>query len=106
MPDGKLQCGSRILNFHLTREAQSKGIIKFVYTNVNDNPDDIFTKGRAYNTWSPFMKHLLFWRGMEFLKDKVVAKGSENRSSTPPLYQAKGTPQQYFKLDIRHILGY
>ena len=77
-----------------------------MHTNVNDNPDDILTKGRAYNTCSPLMKPLLFWRDMEFLKEQVFAKGSENRLSTPPLYQDKGTPQQYFKLDIRHIIGY
>ena len=29
----------------------------------------------------------------------------ENRSSTPPLYQAKGTPQKSFKLYLWHILG-
>ena len=29
----------------------------------------------------------------------------ENRSSTPPLSQAKGTNKQYFKFDLWNILG-
>ena len=58
------------------------------------------------NTWSPLIKLLLFWRDMDFFKDQVIAEGSENRSSTPPLYQAKGAPQHSFNLDLRHVLGY
>ena len=29
----------------------------------------------------------------------------ENRSATLPLSQYRGTPQQFFKIDLRHILG-
>ena len=68
MTAGKLQRRSQILNYHLTRESQANSIIKFVHMNVNDNPDDIVTKNRAYNTWFTLMKPLLFWRDMEFLK--------------------------------------
>ena len=94
-----------ILNYNLTREDQVKGIIKFVNTNGNDNHSDIVTKSCASNTWFAPMKHLLFWHEMEFIKERVVANGSENMLSTPPLSQAKGTPQQSFKIDLRHILG-
>ena len=47
---GKLQHRSHIINYHHTREAQAKGIIKFVHMNGNDNPADIVTKSRTYNT--------------------------------------------------------
>ena len=99
----KLQRRSHILNYHSTREAQTKGIIKFLHMNGNENPSDIVTKSRAYNTWLPLMKPPLFWRDMEFLNGKVVAEGSENRLLTPPLSQAKGTPKQSFKFDLRHF---
>ena len=105
MPAGKLQRHSCILNYHCTREYQAKLIIKSVRINGNDNPADIVTKSRSSNTWFPLMKPLLFWRDIDFLKKRVVAEGSENRSSIPPLYQSKVTPQQSFNIDIKHILG-
>ena len=40
------------------------------------------------------MKPLLFFRDTDFIKEQVVAEGNENRSSTTPISQAKGTPQQ------------
>ena len=88
----KLQLPSRIIKYYRTREAQVEGVIKSVHMHGNENPSDIVTKSRAYNTWSPLMNPLLFWRDMDFLKEQVVAKGSENRSSTPPLYETMGTP--------------
>ena len=54
--------------------------------NDNDKPDDIVTNICASNTWFPLMKYLLFWHDMNFLIERVVDEGSENRSSTPPLY--------------------
>ena len=54
----------------------------------------------AYNTWFPIMKPLIFRHDMEFLKEQVVSKGIENRLSTPPIYQAKVTPQQFLILGI------
>ena len=104
MPSGKLQRRYHILDCHGTREAQAKGIIKFLQMNGNENPADILTKIRASNTWFHLIKPLLFCHGMDFLKEQVFAKGSENRSSTPPLFQAKGAPQKSFKLDLWHIL--
>lgn len=73
--------------------------------NGNDKPADIMTNSHASNTWFPLMKPLLFWHDMIFLKERVVANKSEIRSSTPPIYQAKGTTQQLFKLDLFYILG-
>ena len=105
MPAGKLQCRSNVLNCHLTRESHAKGIIKFVHMNLNKNPADIVTKSRAYNTCFPLIKPLIFWLDMVFLKERVVAEGSENRSSTPLISQDKGTLQKSFKLDIRNIRG-
>ena len=105
MPAGKLQHRYHILNYHRTREYWTKGIIKFVHINGNNNPAAIVTKRHASNNCSHLMKPFIFLRDMDFLKKRVVAEGSENRSSTPPLYKAKDTPQQYFKLDIRHIIG-
>ena len=99
----KIQHRYHIINYHCTRESQAKDIIKFVHMNGNDNLADIMTKSRAYNTWLPLMKPPLFWRDMEFLNGKVVAEGSENRLLTPPLSQAKGTPKQSFKFDLRHF---
>ena len=101
----KLQRCSHILNYHRTWEAQAKDIIKFVHINGNDNPADIVTKICASNTWSPLKKPLLFWRDMNFLKEKVFSEGSEKSSSTPPLSQAKSTPHQLFKINLWHILG-
>ena len=69
MPASKIQLHYHILNYHYTRESQKKGIIKFVHMNVNDNPADIVTKIRAYNTRLPLMKPLLFWSDVEFLKE-------------------------------------
>ena len=105
MPAGKLQRPSRILKYNCTKKAQVKSIIKFVHIDTNDNPDENFTKSRASNTWSPLMNTLLFWIEMEFLQEQVVVKGSANRSSTPPLYQGKGTTHQSFNIDLRYILG-
>ena len=45
------------------------------------------------------------WRNMDFLREQVVDEESEKRSSTPPIYQSKVTPQQSFKLYLWHILG-
>ena len=101
---GKPQRPSHIFNWNRTRKAQIKGIIKFVHIIGNDNPTGIVTNSRAYNTWYPLMNPLLFWRDMDFLKDQVVSEGSENRSQTPPLYQAKGIPHESFNIDPRHIL--
>ena len=53
MTAGKLQCWSNIINYCRTQESQAKGIINFVHMNVNENPSDIMTKSRAYNTWYP-----------------------------------------------------
>ena len=105
MPAGKLQFQSHIHNYQRTQESQAKGIIKFVHMNGNEKPANIVTNSRAYNTWSPLMIPLLFWRDMDFFKEWVVAEGSENSSSTTPLSQATGTPQKLFKLDLWHILG-
>ena len=85
MPARKLKYPSHIIKYHCTREVQVKGIIKFVHKNGNDNPADIVTKSRASNTWFPLMNPLLFWSDMDFLKEQVVAEGSEDRSSTSPL---------------------
>ena len=79
MPAGKLQCRFHILKYHRTREAQAKGVIKFLNINGNENPTDIVTKSRTSNTWVPLMKLLLFWRNMVFLKYQVVAKGIKKR---------------------------
>ena len=105
MPVGKLQLCSHILNYHHTMKSQAKGIIKFLRMNGNENPADIVTKSHASNTWFPLMKPLIFWRDMDFLKDPVVSEESENRSSTPPLSQSKGTPHQSFNIYFRNILG-
>ena len=82
-----------------------RALSKFVHRNGNDNPDDIVTNSCASNTWSLLTKPLIFCHDMEFLKAEVVDEGSENRSSTPPLSQSKGTPHQSFKLYLRHNLG-
>ena len=50
------------------------------------------------------MKPHIFWRDMEFLKERFVARGSEKRSSKTPLSQAKGTTHQSIELDIMHII--
>ena len=105
MPARKIQRWSHIFNHHRTRESQAKGIIKFVNMNGNDNPADIVTKSHASNTWSPLVKPLLLLRDMDFLKERVFPKGIEDRTSTPPLYQAKVTPHKSFKLELWHILG-
>ena len=55
------------------------GIINFVYMNGNMNTANTMIWSRASNTWLLLMKPLLFWRGMEFLKEQVVAEGIENR---------------------------
>ena len=104
MPAGKPQQRSHILNYHSTREAQENRINKFVHMNGNDNPADIMNKSRAPNTCFPLMKPLLFWCDMDFLKEKVVAKGRKNRPSAPPLSKYKVNPHQYCKLEIFHIL--
>ena len=78
IPDGKIQLQYHILKYHRTREAQSKGVIKFVRISSNEKPANIATKICASNTWFPLMKPLLFWRGMEFLREQVVSKGSGN----------------------------
>ena len=104
MPAVKLQRLSHILNYHRTREAQAKGIVKFVHMNGNENPADILSKNFPSNTRFPLMKPCLFWNNMDFVKDKVVSKGSENSSSTPPLSQSKDTPQKSFKIDLWQIL--
>ena len=106
MPTGKIQRRSHILNYHCTREAQAKDIIKFVHMCGNENTADIVTKIRASNICFPLIKPLILKHDMEFFKERVVSRGSENRSSTPPLSQAKGTPQKSFKFDPWHILGY
>ena len=62
--------------------------------NGNENPADIVTKSWVSNTYFPLMKPLLLSSEMDFLKGIFVAKGSENRSSTPPPSQAKGTVQK------------
>ena len=105
MPARKLQRPSHIIKYHCTIEAQVKGIIKFLQMNGNDNPADIVTKSRSSNTWFPLMNPLLFWRDMDFLQERVVAEGSEDRSSAPPLHQAKGNPRQSFNVYLRHIIG-
>ena len=94
MSSGKLQRRSHILNYHLTREAQADVIIKFVHMNGKEIPAGIVTKRCTPNTWFPITKPLLFLRDMDYLKEQFVAEGIENRSSTPPLSQAKGTPQK------------
>ena len=68
MPYGKPQCHSHILNYHCTREARAKAIIKFVHIHGNGNPADIVTKSRASKIWSPYINPLLFWLHMDFLK--------------------------------------
>ena len=85
MPASKLQHRSHILNYHCTREALAKGIIKFVNMNGNDNTADIVTKIRVYNTWYTPTKPILFWCDMDFIKERFVANGSEKRSSIHPL---------------------
>ena len=65
-----------------------------MHRNFNENPADIVIKSRAYNTWSPLIKTLLFWCDMDLLKERVVAEGIENMTTTPPLSQDKDTPQQ------------
>ena len=72
--------------------------------NGSNEPAYIVTKSYASNTWFPLRKPLLFWRDMDFLKERVVAMGSENSFSTPPLSQAKKTPQQSYKFNLWHIL--
>ena len=56
----KIQHRYHIINYHCTRESQAKDIIKFVHMNGNDNLADIMTKSRAYNTWYPLTKPLIF----------------------------------------------
>ena len=53
MPVSKLHKRSHILNYQRTRESQSKGIIKFVHMNGNDNPDEIF------RTWLYLTEHII-----------------------------------------------
>ena len=78
MPAGKLKFPSHIIKYHCTREAQVKGIIKFLHMNGNDNLVDIVTNIRSSNTWFPLTNPLLFWGDMEFLQVRVVAEGSAN----------------------------
>ena len=73
--------------------------------NGNKNLTNIMTKSRHSNTWSPLTKPLLFWSDRYLLKEQVVSEGNEKRSATDPLYQAKGTTQILFKIDLWHILG-
>ena len=54
-----------------------------MYMNGSENPDDIVTKSFTSNKWFPLINNLLFWRDMDFLKEQVVAEGSENRPSAP-----------------------
>ena len=79
MNTGNLQRCYRIIKYQRTRETQAKVIIKFVHINVYENPADIVTRICASNTWFSLMKSLIFWRGMDFLRYLVVAKGSKNR---------------------------
>ena len=51
------------------------------------------------------MRPLFFWCDMDFLREQVVARESENMSSTPHLCQSKINPQQSYKLYLWHILG-
>ena len=64
MPAGKLQRRSHIPNYHHTREAQAKAIIKFVPMNGNENSADIVINIGASNTWFRLTKPLLFWSDM------------------------------------------
>ena len=105
IPSGKIQRQYRILNYHCTRGAQEKVIIKFLHMNGNYNPAGILTKIRASNTYLPLMKPLILWNDMNILKERDVAEGGGDMSSTPSLSQAKVTPHKLFKLDIWHILG-
>ena len=100
MPDGKIQRRSQIINYHHTREGQFKVIIKFVHINGNDNIAKIVNNSRAYNMWFPIMKPLQLWSDMYFLNKIFVSEGIETRLSTPPIYQAKVTNRQSFKLDL------
>ena len=101
----KLQCYSHILNYHHTRESQTAVIIKFVHMNGNENPANVVTKSRTYNTWFLLIKPLLFGCDMEFLREQVFSEGIENRSPTLFLSQDKGTPQKSFKIDLWYIIG-
>ena len=83
---------------------QTKGIIKFMHMNGNDNPDDIVTNIYASKTWFILMKYILFWREMDFIKYRVVSEESDTSLSTPSIYQAKGTHQYYFNIDLWLIL--
>ena len=74
MPDGKPQQRSHILNYHSTREAQENRINKFVHMNGNDNTANTVIYIHASNTWFLLMKSLIFWRDIEFLKEKVVSE--------------------------------
>ena len=60
MPASKLQRQSLILNDHRTMEAQTKGIIKFVHMNGNENTVNIVTKSLTSNTWSPLTKPIFY----------------------------------------------
>ena len=104
MPSVKLQCRYQILYYNLTWEAQDKGVIKFVHMNGIEKLENIVTKSCAYNTCFPLIKSLLFWCDVDFIKERVVAEGSKNRSSTPPLSQANYNPQQSYKLELCYIL--
>ena len=75
IPVGKLQRRSQVINYHLNRESQTKFIIKFMHMSINDNPSDIITKSRAYNTWFPLINHILFWRDMGFVKGQGCFRG-------------------------------
>ena len=79
---GKLQRHSHILNYHHIWESQSKGIIKYVHMNVNENLDDAVTKGRASITCFSLIEHILFWSDIDFLKERVVSEVSEYILST------------------------
>ena len=94
MPAGKLQRRSHIINYHCTKKAQAKVVIRIMHMNGNDNLTGIVTNICSYNTWFILMNPLLFWSDMDFLKERVVAEGNENNSSTRPLSQFKGIPQQ------------
>ena len=105
VPARKLQCRFHILNYHFNRESQSKGIVKFMHMNGNDDPSDIVTKSRASNTCFPLMKHIFSGVIRISSKSKLLMRRVKKRSSTPPIYQSKVTPQQSFKLYLWHILG-
>ena len=62
--DSKTQYCYHILNYHLTKESQAEGIIKFVHMNGNENNANTTIESRVSNTWFLLMKPIIFLRDM------------------------------------------